>query len=204
MARLAAAGYLVWAVLLTSGVLGAAGFTTLELLLIEKWFPQGSLPPPVQLYSKANPKLNAAVSGDKVVLAASNCHDPYQKWYVLPSPFCYFYGDFYSFYSCVKSFSLLNAATGKIIVVPKDGSVPKDGPVLLSQTLDLSAAAKELWTQGPRDAYGFSQMFPGVYPYGSKALNDGVGKGTEVGIYSSSPIYTNTLWKIEPFPFCFP
>ncbi|KAL6883728.1 hypothetical protein ACP4OV_011142 [Aristida adscensionis] len=206
MARLtAAAAGLVCAALLRLVVLGSAGAAAGgggvlpdELLPYASFFPDG-LPPPVRIYCRQNIEknyLNVAIRDNKVVLVKANQWDKTQLWIPLP------------FFGAVKPFSLMNAKTYQVIVIPKGGS-----KLQLSERFDLVSATKELWLPAaPRSDHpedlGFYQVK--VYADQGKALNGLWGnahEGTEVGFYSANPVTQNTLWLVSsawPLPLHFP
>ncbi|PVH37010.1 hypothetical protein PAHAL_6G218700 [Panicum hallii] len=191
MARLTAAAGLAWATLLVCVALGAGQAQPQANLAA--WFPSGSLPPPVRIYSRQNDALNVAVRRGNVVFARADCSDDSQKWYPL-----YTSGSF----SGRQPFSLVNAKTFQVMTIPS-GSGQKVG---LSGPTDATRAAREeLWTpEKPTRADGFFQLFVTNNP--ALTLNGlrGVRSGSEVGIFSASPNSLNAIWKITSYPPCLP
>jgi hypothetical protein len=83
MARLTAAAGLAWATLLVCVALGAGQAQPQANLAA--WFPSGSLPPPVRIYSRQNDALNVAVRRGNVVFARADCSDDSQaRFFYIP------------------------------------------------------------------------------------------------------------------------
>ncbi|KAG2579098.1 hypothetical protein PVAP13_6NG236103 [Panicum virgatum] len=185
------------------------------------WFPSGSLPPPVRIYSRQNDALNVAVRDGNVVFARAACSDDSQyfvgtergcrergrmqangvaalgtgwkKWYPL-----YTSGSF----SGRQPFALLNAKTFQVMTIPSG----RGQRVGLSDPTDAARAAREeLWTpEKPTRADGFFQLFVTKNP--ALTLNGfrGVHSGSAVGVSSASPNSLNAIWKITSYPPCLP
>ncbi|TVU24929.1 hypothetical protein EJB05_27396, partial [Eragrostis curvula] len=209
----AAAGLLVWAVLLMVVVLGAGSYSPTHERrlqnLFSALFPKGPLPLPVRIYCKQNTTLNAAIRDNTVVLTKANSSDPTQMWFQLYSSS--------SFVQPIglRPFSLVNAATSQVVVIPPFSgefpsclAEPNNNQLQLTENFDLNKAREELWTRGAPRADGFYQVIVTKDP--SMTLNGLLGNvrdGTVIGIYPSTTQAENTLWKLtsaSPFPFSFP